>query len=187
MKRSFFFGLAAVGIMVLNNTAVAYAEWSPDSTGLNSYSGQIMLGSVDRHRFEDFKRSNEAVNAGSDALFGSTSVQAPVMLVAGSDIEIKIMNAGQTVNDYKVNGRECSGKKTFHAFVSPVATCSAIHGRNFSGFRAFAKKESGTKWKPMLYINANGRWFDMSNNAVIGNVGGTDNCRKLLVQKICQE
>jgi hypothetical protein len=176
--------------MALNNTAIAYAEWSPESTGLNAYSGQIMLGSLVRHRLEDFRRGDEAVNAGSDALFGSTSVQAPVTLVAGgTDIEIKIMSAGEIVNDYTVNGKECSGSKSFHAFVSPIATCSAKYGRNFSGFRAVAVKDTGTKWKPMLYMNANGRWIDMSELKNIGtdSVSNPDECRKLLVQKICQE
>ena len=175
--KTFFLSLMTVGIMLLNNTAVAYADW-------NGYSGEITLGSLDRHSLADFKRIDDAAT-GSDALFGSSSVQAPVTLVAGANIEIEIMNAGQTVNDYTVNGKECSPNKAFHAFVSPIATCSAVHGRNFSGFRAVAEKLTGTEWRPMLYMNANGRWVDMSDNAVVG-VADADECRKLLVQKICQ-
>lgn len=183
--KTFFLGLMAFGIMALNNTATAYAEWSPNgqSDAMSGYSGQIMLGSADRHNLSDFKRIDQS--SSGDGLFGSTSVQAPVTLVAGAAIEIKIMNAGQVVNDYTVNGKECSPNKAFHAFVSPIATCSAVHGRNFSGFRAVAEKLTGTEWRPMLYMNANGRWVDMSDDNVVGVVDA-DECRKLLVQKICQ-
>lgn len=183
--KTFFLSLVSVGIMLLNNTATARADWNQSGTGMNAYSGQIMLGSLDRHNLADFKRSDE-MGAG-DSLFGSTSVQAPVTLVAGgAAIEIKIMNAGQVVDDYTVNEKECAADKVFHAFVSPIATCSAVYGRNFSGFRAVAEKLTGTEWRPMLYMNANGRWVDMSVEGNIGDTANNDECRKVLVQKICQ-
>ncbi len=185
-KRTFFLSLFSVGIMLLNDTAIAYADWSQSTSSAAAYSGQILLSSMDRHDLSRYDLVDPTLSGG-DALFGSTSVQAPVTYIAGANIEIKIMNAGEKENDFKVNNKDCPANKDFHAFVSPIATCSAVHGRNFSGFRAVAEKLTGTEWRPMLYMNANGRWVDMSDDDVVGNtVADADECRKLLVQKICQ-
>lgn len=195
--KTFFLGLMAFGIMALNNTATAYAEWSPNgqSDAMSGYSGQIMLGSASRHNLSDFKRIDQS--SSGDGLFGSTSVQAPVTLVAGAAIEIEIMEAGVEVDNRYVNGKPCPTTKTFNAFVTPVATCSSHFGSNFSGFRAQAENMAATgvdgtkKWKPMLYMNVKGRWVDLSTNPVdSGMTGGTtyskDQCAQVLVQKICQ-
>lgn len=183
-KRTFFLSLFSVGIMLLNDTAIAYADWSQSTSSAAAYSGQILLSSMDRHDLSRYDLVDPTLSGG-DALFGSTSVQAPVTYIAGANIEIKIMNAGEKENDFKVNNKDCPANKDFHAFVSPIATCSAVHGRNFSGFRAVAQKD-GDGWKPMLYMNANGRWISLENDSDIGGVSNIDECRKLLVQKICQ-
>ena len=193
--NKFFLAVVAFGIMLLNNTATAHADWNQSGTGMNAYSGQVMLGSLDRHNLADFKRSDE-MGAG-DSLFGSTSVQAPVTLVAGANIEIEIMEAGVEVDNRYVNGKPCPTNKTFNAFVTPVATCSSHFGSNFSGFRAQAEEMTATgvdgtkKWKPMLYMNVRGRWMDLSTEPEYsGMTGGDtnpkDQCAQVLVQKICQ-
>lgn len=205
MKRNrFFFSALAVGIMLLNNTATAHADWSPNSTSVNSYSGEITLSSLDQHNLDDFRRVDPAATGG-DALFGSTSVQAPVTLVAGAMIEIEIMQAGVTVDNRKVNGRKCPANKNFNAFVTPVATCSAYFGDNFTGFRAQAEQltavnADGEKhWKPMLYMNTRGKWVDLgaggnttnytpsTNSGLSGGSATTKElCAQVLVQKVCQ-
>jgi len=188
-KKRFFLGCIAFGIMVVNGSASAYADW-------NGYNGEITLGSLDRHNLVDFKRIDPA-SSGGDALFGSSSVQAPVTLVAGAAIEIEIMEAGVEVDNRYVNGKPCPTNKTFNAFVTPVATCSSHFGSNFSGFRAQAEEMTATgvdgtkKWKPMLYMNVKGRWMDLSTNPIdSGMTGGItnpkDQCAQVLVQKICQ-
>lgn len=197
--KTFFLGLMAFGIMALNNTATAYAEWSPNgqSDAMSGYSGQIMLGSADRHNLSDFKRID---NSGSgDGLFGSNSVQAPVTLVAGAAIEISIMTAGEEVSDKHVNGKPCPTNKSFNAFVTPVATCSSHFGSNFSGFRAQAVNNPNGSWSPMLYMNVKGRWINLGEGgsavpntptAGSGLSGGElttkKQCAQVLVQKICQ-
>lgn len=197
--KLFFLGLASAGIMLLNNTATAHAdwadhaEWSAGGAAINNYSGQIVLGSVDEHDLSDFRRISGATEGSSDSLFGSTSIQSPITLVAGAAIEIEIMTAGVTVNNFHVNGKACPTGKTFNAFVSPVATCSSHFGTNFSGFRAQAKKATdGNSWKPMLYMNVKGRWVDLSdgntNSGLIieGAASTAEQCAQVLVQKICQ-
>lgn len=193
-NKSIFLSIFLFGTMILNGTASAYAEWK-------GYSGEITLSSLDRHNLADFKRIDPA-SSGGDALFGSSSVQAPVTLVAGTAIEIEIMEAGVEVDNRHVNGKPCPTNKTFNAFVTPVATCSSHFGSNFSGFRAQAEEMTATgvdgtkKWKPMLYMNVRGRWMDLSVNPNgsgengSGMTGGDDNlqgqCAQVLVQKICQ-
>lgn len=197
-KKMFFLALSAFGIMLLNNTATAYAEWDSGSSYRNGYSGQIVLGALDRHDLNDFRRADS--HGGGDALFGSTSIQSPVTLIAGADIEIEIMTAGELVHNRYVNGKACSGTKRFNAFVTPMATCSSHFGSNFSGFRAQAEEDTadavggGKKWKPMLYMNVRGRWVDLgavhssadSGLVVSGVMADPSQCAQVLVQKICQ-
>lgn len=211
MNKKFFFGAMAVGIMLLNNTATAYAEWSPNRTSVNAYSGEITLSSNDRHNLEDFKRADQAASSG-DALFGSTSVQPPVTLILGANIEIEVMTAGEVVHNRFVNGKPCPASKRFNAFVTPIAACSSYFGTNFSGFRAQAEEtddqvdegfEGEMKWKPMLYMNVRGRWKDLgvedsggesettnweteSGLTVSGDKSEREQCSQVLVQKICQ-
>lgn len=197
-SNRFFFSALAVGIMLLNNTAAARADWSASSISVNSYSGEITLSSLDQHNLDDFRRVDSAATGGN-ALFGSTSIQSPVTLVAGSAIEIKIMTAGEEVADKYVNGKPCPTNKSFNAFVTPVATCSSHFGSNFSGFRAQAVNNPNGSWSPMLYMNVKGRWINLGEGgsavpntptAGSGVTGGSATtkaqCALVLVQKICQ-
>lgn len=196
--RKLFLASSCVGIMLLNNTATAHADWSAGGAAINNYSGELVLSSMEEHNLIDFRRVDSA-GTGGDSLFGSTSIQAPVTLVAGgSNIEIEIMTAGVEVPDRTVNGKECGDKK-FNAFVTPVATCSSHYGTNFSGFRAQAETTTGEKWKPMLYMNVRGRWVALGEG-VDGKdasgkgsgmfdpstLSGPEQCAQVLVQKVCQ-
>lgn len=199
--RKLFLASSCVGIMLLNNTATAHADWSAGGAAINNYSGELVLSSMEEHNLIDFRRVDSA-GTGGDSLFGSTSIQAPVTLVAGSNIEIEIMTAGEEIIGKTVNEKVCSGGKKFNAFVTPVATCSSHYGSNFSGFRAQAENvgaqvegsDETNKWKPMLYMNVKGRWVDLSadntDSGLIFKDGDqpstAEQCAQVLVQKICQ-
>lgn len=198
--RKLFLASSCVGIMLLNNTATAHADWSAGGAAINNYSGELVLSSMEEHNLIDFRRVDSA-GTGGDSLFGSTSIQAPVTLVAGSNIEIEIMTAGEEIIGKTVNEKVCSGGKKFNAFVTPVATCSSHYGSNFSGFRAQAENvgaqvegsDETNKWKPMLYMNVKGRWVDLSAgntdsglNMGAGIASTAEQCAQVLVQKICQ-
>lgn len=167
-----------VGLLAAAPAAFAIAAPVGGFAGGNAYNGQIALNDPALHtNITDYKRLDAA--AGTDALFGSTSLQDHPALVFNT-LEIRLMDSGESVPDKKVNNKDCPTGTDFKVYVSPAALCSKLYGRNNSGFRAQAEPDGDTAWKPMLYMNVGGAWRPYDSDR-----DGAD-CGKVIVQKICQ-
>lgn len=100
------------------------ADWHWNEYGASSYSGQVALRD-DQGASVTYQR----YSAGSTpALFGAVSVQSPLMVVAGNDINFDIVYSGQAVNK-----PTCNAPETPRVFVSPVTVCNFGQGNAMHG------------------------------------------------------
>lgn len=179
------FSTPAIGVLALLFTAPVMAVASPVGAygDASPYSAQIAFNDAASHTLSDYKRMDST--SGNDALFGSASIQDKQVLVFNT-LEISLMNSGEVVPDKTVNGKPCPTDTAFQVFVSPVASCSVRYGRNYSGIRAYAQSTGvGDEWKPLMQMNVGGQWRNLEA-ADDSAAGGAGECRKVLVQKICQ-
>lgn len=160
--------LVGVAFSLLSQAAQAYAEqWHWEVFGASSYSGQIALRD-DLGQSLNYQRFSSAQNP---QLFGSMSVQSPITVVAGSDIDIRVMRAGVAVSK-----PTCSSPKTPAIFVSPVTVCNFGVGTPMAGINAYAV-DNGTTYTPKLDA-----WFPGYGWR---SLEGT-NCGRVEVKMLCQ-
>ncbi|MBC7198380.1 MAG: hypothetical protein H5U32_03925 [Pseudomonas balearica] len=155
-------------LSLLSQAAQAYAEqWHWEVFGANSYSGQIPLRD-DQNQNLNYQRYNSAQNP---QLFGSVSVQSPIMVVAGTDIDIQIVRSGVAVTK-----PTCNSPKTPAIYVSPVTVCNFGVGTSIAGINAYAV-DNGTTYTPKLDA-----WFQGYGWR---SLDGT-NCGRVEVKMLCQ-
>lgn len=159
MIRAFLVG---IGLLIAGQ-ASAYAGgsvWHWEKYGHSNYSGQIGLS--DDQGAATYLRYG---TAGSPSLFGSASVQSPITVVAGADIQVDIVRAGvvQTKKD-------CGATKTWRVYVTPVTACELGRSRNLSGIHAWAQNTSATTYTPRLSVHVHGSGWQQVNNTSCGNV-----------------
>lgn len=118
------------------------ADWHWNEYGASSYSGQVALRD-DQGSSVTYQR----YSAGSTpALFGAVSVQSPLMVVAGNDINFDIVYSGQAVNK-----PTCNAPETPRVFVSPVTVCNFGQGNAIAGINAWAD-QNATQYIPRLAV-----------------------------------
>ncbi|MDU4254429.1 hypothetical protein [Pseudomonas sp.] len=160
--------LVGVIFSLLSQAAQAYAEqWHWEVYGNSSYSGQIPLRD-DQGANLNYQRYSGSQNP---QLFGSVSVQSPVMVVAGTDITIKIMRAGDGVAK-----PTCTPPKKSAIYVSPVTVCNFGVGTAIGGINAYAN-DYGTYYVPRLDAWYQGYGWRALN--------GTD-CGRVEVKLLCE-
>jgi len=158
------------------------AQWHWDQYGSSNYGGQIVLkddqgGSVSYQRYAD---------GASPSLFGATSVQSPLMVIAANKVDIDIVTSGTPVTK-----PTCIGTKIPAIYVSPVAACDVYRpnpanpqptdpglGTTIGGVQAWAELTSATVWTPRLAIYVPGSGWKVINNHA---------CGRVQVQTMCKE
>jgi hypothetical protein len=168
MKHSWLLTLC----LVLAGNAYAYAAepvWHWQEYGTGGYSGQINLRD-DQGSSMNYQRYDAA---GSPVLFGSKSVQSPMVVIAGSgtDLEIDIVVSGVAVTK-----KVCSGTKTLRVFATPVTVCDSGVANNIQGIHVGATS-TVTTFTPRLWIYTTPAGWRPVNNHPCGN---------LEVKQICE-
>ncbi|MBF6615628.1 MAG: hypothetical protein ITG07_02770 [Candidimonas sp.] len=133
------------------------AVWHWEKFGAGGYSGIV---EVDDGGTMDYRRYDAS---GSPALFGSTSVQSPVTVIAGADIQVDIVKAGLAQPR-----KECSDPADWKVYVTPATACSkgagtaphtAPQSMNLSGIHAWAAPTGDgllTHYIPKLSVHVQG-------------------------------
>lgn len=128
--------LAVSLLLLAANSAFAYAaDWHWDDFGTSSYSGQISLRD-DQGSAVTYQRYSAG---NTPALFGAISVQSPLMVVAGMDINYDIVISG-TVATLPT----CNSPQTAQVYVTPVTVCNFGQGNAIGGINAWADKTATT-------------------------------------------
>lgn len=141
--------------------ANAEPSWYWESYGTDNFSGQISLRD-DQGSALNYQRYSAG---GHSSLFGSTSVQAPLTVVAGgTDVDFDIVYAG--VQQTK---KVCTSG-SWKAYVTPVSACNSGSGTNIGGFRAWARSNSATTWTPYLAVWVQGYGWRAVTNSECGMV-----------------
>ncbi|MCF6783447.1 hypothetical protein [Stutzerimonas stutzeri] len=143
------------------------AVWHWEKFGTGGYRGVVQINDGGLLNYQRYDSS------GSPALFGSTSVQSPVTVIAGADIEVDIVRAG-VAQDKK----NCGGGTTWKAYVTPVTACYNGVSHNLAGIHAWAQDTSATKYTPRLSVYVQGRGWQAVNNNACGNVQTIQVCEK---------
>lgn len=162
--------LAACGLALFSLQSHAFAadpSWHWQEFGTSGYSGQIQLKD-DTGAAIGYGRYSGAASS----LLGSSSVQSPLMVVAGADIDIDMVVAGLPVTK-----KTCTGASTLKVFVTPAAVCYPGVAHNMSGFQAWAENTSATTFTPRLAMNVPGYgWRNIDNSS----------CGMVQIQQICK-
>jgi len=121
-----------------SNSLAMASEWHWDTFGSSGYSGNINLqddigSALNYQRFDA---------AASPSLFGSTSVQSPITVVAGTDIKMEIAQGGVLITK-----PICIAPKTPKIFVAPVTVCNFGQGNAIGGINAWADNVNSTSWR----------------------------------------
>lgn len=155
--------LCSVACLLVSSAAMAIAgepDWHWDVFGTSSYSGSVSLRD-DQNASLSFQRNGSSSNP---TLFGSNSVQAPLMVVAGTDLKIDIARSGLPVTK-----EVCTGGKTLKVFASPVTLCDNGVANNIQGFHVSATDDV-TTFTPTLWIYTTPAGWHPINNHPCGNL-----------------
>lgn len=160
-----------VALSALSQVALAVAnEWHWEAFGTGSYSGQVTL-SDDAGNAMAFQRYGSGV---SPQLFDTTSVQSPLVVVAGGkDFDVGIFQAGQTVPK-----KVCTAPEVWKVYVTPVTACNSGVATNIGGIHSWAENTAPTTWTPRLAVHVQGAgWRQINGHA----------CGKVQAMQVCEE
>jgi hypothetical protein len=149
--------LVGAVLSLLSQAAMAYAEeWHWEAYGTGSYSGQVNLRD-DQGSALNYQRYSSGMNP---QLFGMTSVQSPMVVVAGgNDITIDLVRAGTAVPK-----PTCTAPETPKIYVTASTVCDSGVGSNIGGYHTWAE-DSGTDFIPRLAVWVQGlNWRQINNN-----------------------
>lgn len=165
MKR-----ILSVVLSVLAIVDIAYAkagEWHWERFGNSSYQGQVQLRD-DLGTASNYQR----FSAGSTAsLFGSTSVQSP-LLVVDAAIKMDIVMGGTAVAK-----PSCPTSKNPAIYVAPVTVCNYTEGTAMSAFNAYADNTSSTTWTPHVAAYYQGYGWRVLDGTACGRIQVTTMCQ----------
>lgn len=145
----------------------AEPEWHWNVYGQSSYSGQINLrddlgSSIAYQRYS---------GSGIPALLGSSSVQPPLMVIAGMDVNFDVVRAGTAIAK-----PTCLAPKVAKIYVSVAAACDSGVGSNIGGFYAYSD-ETATTFVPRLAVWVQGLGWRAVNNHPCGLVKTETMCK----------
>lgn len=155
-----------MGVMLAHAAEAKAADWHWDAFGTSTYSGQIALS--DDQGSTNYQRYNAA---GSPSLFGATSVQSPMMVLAGTDINFTIVNSGTPVAK-----PTCNAPKVAKVYVTPVTVCNFGQGNAIGGINAWAA-DTGATFTP--HVSA---WFQGYNWRTLDGTA----CGRVEVKTLCE-
>ena len=131
--------LSVVVLALLSQSCGAYAvdtQWHWEAFGTDSYSGQVQLQD-DQGGTSTYQRYADGV---TPQMFGAASVQSPLAVVAGRNIEFDMVQAGTNIAK-----PSCTSPEVPKIFVTPTTVCyynsadSAAYGSNIGGIHAYAE------------------------------------------------
>lgn len=160
--------IAVLCVFFAGHAYAVAAEWHWETFGASGYSGQISLAD-DQGSALNYQRYDAA---GSPSLFGSASVQSPITVIAGADIQIDIVRSG-----VQQNKKVCNGASVWKVYVTPATACNSGSGTNIGGIHAWAVSDSATRYTPRLSVYVQGYgWRQITNNS----------CGNVQTQQLCE-
>lgn len=159
--------VAAFFVFCAGHAHALAAEWHWDVFGTGGYSGQISF-TDDQGSPLNYQR----YSTGSPSLFGSTSVQSPVTVIAGADIKIDIVRAG-VAQTKKV----CNAPAVWKVYLVPTTACDSGRAGNIGGFHAWADTLTATQYTPRVavYVMGSG-WRPVAAGHACGSMQSTQVC-----------
>jgi hypothetical protein len=145
----------------------ADTDWHWNVYGQSSYSGQINLRD-DQGSALAYQRYS---GAGVPTILGSSSVQPPLMVVAGMDVNFEVVRAGTPVPK-----PSCQSPKVAKIYVSVAGACDSGIGSNIGGFYAYSE-ETPTTFVPRLAVWVQGLGWRAVNNQACGLVKTETMCK----------
>ncbi|MFJ7794548.1 hypothetical protein [Pseudomonas sp. NPDC096950] len=159
-----------VALLLISSAPVVQAaetDWHWNVYGQSSYSGQINLRD-DQGSALAYQRYS---GAGVPTILGSSSVQPPLMVVAGMDMSIDVVQAGTAIPK-----PSCLAPKVAKIYVSVAAACDSGVGSSIGGFYAYAD-ETATTFVPRLAVWVQGLGWRAVNNQACGLVKTETLCK----------
>lgn len=156
MLRNLLGGLFLLAAFPATTMAVAAdVDWQwndPGSSGFYNGSQTLSNGSGTSAFSRYAPGSTPNISA-------DTVSQPPVLLIAGSNIDFDIIQAGTPINK-----PTCSAPKVPTIYVTAVTVCDYGIGSNIGGFRAYSD-ETATQFTPRLAIWVQGQgWRNIDNH-----------------------
>lgn len=165
MKR--FIGAVLTLVAIIDVAHAKAEEWHWERFGNSSYQGQVQLRD-DLGISSNYQRFSGGNTA---PLFGSTSVQSPLMVVEAA-IKMDIVRGGTAVT--KPN---CPSTKAPAIYVAPVTVCNYNEGSAMSAFNAYADNTSSTTWTPHVAAYFQGYGWHVLDNTDCGRIQVTTMCQ----------
>lgn len=159
--------IAAFMLFCCGHAYALAAEWHWETFGSSGYSGQINLaddqGALNYQRYDA---------SSSPALFGSASVQSPITVIAGADIDIKVVTAG--VAETK---KVCNAPSVWKVYLVPMTSCDSGRVNNIGGVHAWADTVTATAFTPRMAVFVPGyNWRPITAGHACGKMQATQVC-----------
>ena len=146
-------------------TAVA-SQWHTDA--FTPYTGQIILRD-DEGRILSYDRYTSGQ---TPTLFGATSVQSPIVVVAAKDFDVGNYLTGVARTKFS-----CPTGQTWEVAMSVVNACFPGVAHDISGVN-LSYTETSAQWTPRLHVHVRGMgWQAVNNNAACGVIQAVERCR----------
>lgn len=163
-----------LALSLLSQAALAFAEdstWHWDQFGTSSYSGSINLRDDTGNVFSYQRYGSGA----TPSVFGSSSVQSPVLVIAGGGANVQVDTVASGVAIPKIT---CKAGETLEFHGSITGACNNGTASNMQGIYITAG-QNATHLFPYVWIYVEGAgWTQVWGGHACGMVMAVQQCRK---------